>query len=104
MGERQDTYFPRNNCTPSQTWGSGLDERLEKGTTQTYLEGTLFSCANHTALKVAGLTTWIYHSGLRTVHLIPDSHFEGKGIANQHNSLQITLKKMADDKWPAANT
>ena len=40
------THFPRSNWAPSQTWGSGLDKRLEKETSQTYLEGTLFSCAN----------------------------------------------------------
>ena len=55
-----------------------------------------------TALKVAGLTTWIHHSPVKAAHLSLDNHLEWKVTANQNNPLQIIPKKITEDKQPAA--
>ncbi|KAK1346141.1 hypothetical protein QTO34_008610 [Cnephaeus nilssonii] len=46
-----------------------------------------------TALKVAGLNTWIHHSRVKAAHTLKDNQPEWKTTPNQDNPLRVTLKK-----------
>ncbi|KAK1346910.1 LOW QUALITY PROTEIN: hypothetical protein QTO34_000770 [Cnephaeus nilssonii] len=55
-----------------------------------------------TALKVAGLNTWIHHSQVKAAHQPSDIQSEWKVTSDQKHPLRITLKKTADlAKQPA---
>ncbi|KAK1346882.1 LOW QUALITY PROTEIN: hypothetical protein QTO34_000742 [Cnephaeus nilssonii] len=47
-----------------------------------------------TALQVAGLNTWIYHSWAKAAHQPSDAQPEWKVTSDQKHPLQITLKRM----------
>ncbi|KAK1346944.1 hypothetical protein QTO34_000804 [Cnephaeus nilssonii] len=49
-----------------------------------------------TALKVAGLNTWIHHSQVKAAHQPSDIQSEWKVTSDQKHTLWITLKKTAD--------
>ncbi|KAK1337042.1 hypothetical protein QTO34_003087 [Cnephaeus nilssonii] len=49
-----------------------------------------------TALKVAGLNTWIHHSWVKAAHQLSDIQPEWKVTSDQKHPLRITLKKTAD--------
>ncbi|KAK1336442.1 hypothetical protein QTO34_004249 [Cnephaeus nilssonii] len=49
-----------------------------------------------TALKVAGLNTWIHHSRVKAAHQPSDTQPEWKVTSDQKHPLQITLKRTAD--------
>ncbi|KAK1346731.1 hypothetical protein QTO34_000591 [Cnephaeus nilssonii] len=49
-----------------------------------------------TALKFAGLNTWIHHSRVKAAHQPSDAQLEWKVTSDQKHSLQITLKKTRD--------
>ncbi|KAK1339872.1 hypothetical protein QTO34_018430 [Cnephaeus nilssonii] len=49
-----------------------------------------------TALKVAGLNTWIHHSRVKAAHQPSDAQPEWKVTSDQKHPLRITLKKTSD--------
>ncbi|KAK1344410.1 hypothetical protein QTO34_013104 [Cnephaeus nilssonii] len=56
-----------------------------------------------TALKVAGLNTWIHHSRVKADHQPSDAQAEWKVASDQKHPLWITLKKttnLADQHAP----
>ncbi|KAK1331684.1 hypothetical protein QTO34_009657 [Cnephaeus nilssonii] len=58
---------------------------------------TRFGHINHpTALKVAGLNTWIHHSRVKAAHQPSDAQPEWKVTSDRKHPLRITLKKTAD--------
>ncbi|KAK1346413.1 hypothetical protein QTO34_000269 [Cnephaeus nilssonii] len=79
------------NCIPVGTLcpkGQGLGKGLEKGAPQAYLEGTLSSIlTTPTALKVAGLNTWIHHSRVKAAHQPSDAQPEWKVTSDQKHPL-----------------
>ncbi|KAK1338620.1 hypothetical protein QTO34_019274 [Cnephaeus nilssonii] len=75
----------------------GLDRRLEKRTPKPTWKGPYpVVLTTPSALKVAGLDSWIHHSWVKAAHQVDNQHPEWKVTSVLSHPLQIIFKNMAD--------